>query len=33
MSDLIDRQAAIDALIEWYECEENSYGYFRKVFD
>ena len=31
--DVIDRQAAIDAVIEWYGCEPNDLEYFKKIVE
>ena len=31
MNDLIDRQAAINALIEWYGCEPNDIDAFKEI--
>lgn len=33
MSDLISRQAAIDALIEWYGCEPSDIGAFEDIIE
>ena len=33
MRDLIDRQAAIDALIEWYGCEPSDIGAFENIIE
>jgi len=33
MRDLIDRQAAIDALIEWYGCEPTDIGAFKNIIE
>lgn len=33
MSDLIDRQAAIDALIEWYGCKPNDIEAFEEILE
>ena len=32
-NDLISRQAAIDALIEWYGCEPSDLDYFKKIVE
>lgn len=31
--DLISRQAAIDAVIEWYGCEPSDLDYFKKIVE
>ena len=33
MDDLISRQAAIDALIEWYGCEPSDIGAFKDIIE
>ena len=33
MDDLIDRQAAIDAVIEWYGCEPSDIGAFENIIE
>lgn len=33
MADLIDRQAAIDALIEWYGCKPNDIKAFEEIIE
>ena len=33
MSDLISRQAAIDALIKWYGCEPSDIGAFENIIE
>ncbi len=33
MSDLISRQAAIDALIKWYGCEPTDIGAFENIIE
>ena len=33
MSDSISRQAAIDALIEWYGCEPSDLDYFKEIVE
>ena len=33
MSDLIDKQAAIDALIEWYGCKPNDIEAFEEILE
>lgn len=33
MADPIDRQAAIDALIEWYGCEPTDIGAFENIIE
>ena len=33
MQDLISRQAAIDALIEWYGCEPSDIGAFEDIIE
>lgn len=33
MSDLIDRQAAIEALIKWYGCEPSDIGAFENIIE
>ena len=33
MSDPISRQAAIDALIEWYGCEPSDLDYFKEIVE
>lgn len=33
MNDLISRQAAIDALIEWYGCEPTDIGAFENIIE